>query len=122
MEPICMSEEYWTNSQLSIVRHYGRIKYNGHEFIIVNKLGWDIIRCSAYAVKHDLPYAIAPGEPCDLCRTDFVKYYAKVGRDRFLDVLMQHPLTPDKELKAIYEDMIAADKAKKNAGQAELKL
>lgn len=35
--------------------------------------------------------AIEPGEPCDLVRKDFVKYYKKLKRDKFLAVLKEHP-------------------------------
>lgn len=34
--PICMAEEYWANSQFSIVRYYGRITINRKMYVIVN--------------------------------------------------------------------------------------
>jgi len=98
-----MSEEYWANSQLSIVRHYGRVKLGGYEYIIVNKEGKDIFQCSAEAEKEGRAKAIEAGEPADLCRTDFVKYYKKLGRERFLEVLKENQYTSDDELKKIYK-------------------
>ena len=35
--PIIMTEEYWANSHLSIARYYGRIRFSGVEYVIVNK-------------------------------------------------------------------------------------
>ena len=43
--------------------------------------------------------AIEPGEPCDLVREDFVKYYKKLKRDKFLAVLKKHPTASEQELK-----------------------
>lgn len=47
--PICMTEEYWANSQLSIARYYGRIKAGGHEYVIVNKDGMDVFFARLFA-------------------------------------------------------------------------
>lgn len=49
--PICMAEEYWANSQFSIVRHYGRITIGRDEYIIVNKDGIDVFALSAMAAR-----------------------------------------------------------------------
>lgn len=105
-EPICMTEEYWANTQLSIARHYGGIKAFGHEYIIVNKEGKDIYQCSIEADREGREKAIPPGEPADLCRRDFVKYYRKLGRERFIAAIKKHKDASDKELKKIYEKMI----------------
>ncbi len=101
--PICMSEEFWANSQFSVVRYYGRMKLGGYEYIIVNKEGKDIFQCSFEAKKAGRDKAIEPGEPADLCRSDFVKYYKKLGRERFLEVLKENQYTSDVELKKIYK-------------------
>lgn len=82
-----MAEEYWANSQLSIVRHTGRITLNGHEYVIVNKEGKDIFECSIEADRAGREKAIEPGEPADLCRTDFVPLYRKMGREKFIRFL-----------------------------------
>ena len=86
-----MTEKYWANSQFSIVRYYGRISYSGHEYVIVDKRGHDIFECSAEAQKEGREKAIAPGEPADLCRTDFVPMYRKLGREKFLQFLKDNP-------------------------------
>lgn len=99
--PICMTEEYWANSQFSIARHYGRMKINGHEFIIVNKDGLDIFALSVMAAKSGKEKAIEPGEPCDLVREDFVKYYKKLKRDKFFAVLKEHPTASAEDLKRV---------------------
>lgn len=86
-----MTEEYWANSQFSIARYYGEIKFNGHEYVIVNKDGKDIFECSCEAEKEGREKAIEPGEPCDLCRRDFVPLYRRLGRNAFLELLRTNP-------------------------------
>lgn len=103
--PICMTEEYWANSYFSIARYYGQIKVGNHTYVIVNKEGKDIFECSAEADKASREKAIEPGEPADLLRKDFLKHYRRLGRDRFLEVLMQNPRTTDKELQKIYKEI-----------------
>ena len=86
-----MTEKYWVNSQFSIARYYGRVSVGGHEYVIVDKRGHDIFECSAEAEKEGREKAIAPGEPADLCRTDFVPIYRKLGREKFLQFLKDNP-------------------------------
>ena len=107
MAPICMSEEYWANSQLSIARYYGGCKFNDHDYEIVNKHGITLRQLSDPDSKHYVVdgMAIAPGEPADLVRTDFIHFYKKLGRDKFVETLKQHQQTPDKELKKIYKEL-----------------
>lgn len=104
--PICMTEEYWKNFQFSIARYYGQININGHEFIIVNKDGLDVFALSAMAEKSGKEKAIEPGEPCDLLRVDFIKYYKELKRDRFIAILKEHPHASTKELKTIMNEKI----------------
>lgn len=99
--PICMAEEYWANTHFSIARYYGRIKAFNHEYIIVNKEGKDIFKCSKEAGRKGRDKAIEPGEPCDLLRTDFVPHYKRLGRDKFLEILKENPGVKDSELKKI---------------------
>lgn len=101
-----MTKEFWQNSQLSIARHYGRVHFNNSEFIIVNKEGKDIFKCSAEAEKAGRTMAIEEDEPADLVRRDFVKYYRALGRDKFIEVLMQNSSASDKELIRIYKNEI----------------
>lgn len=103
-KPICMSEEYWANSPFSVARYYGRIKVGEHEYIIVNKDGKDIFECSIIADRLGKDKAIEAGEPCDLCRIDFVKFYKKLGRDKFLDILKENQYMPDNEIKKIMSE------------------
>lgn len=104
--PICMAEEYWANSQFSIARYYGRINVNGQEFFIVNKDGLDVFALSAIAERKGKEKAIEPGEPCDLVREDFIKYYRKIKRDRFIAILKEHPHASAEELKTIMKEKI----------------
>lgn len=90
MNAIVMTKEFWTNSQFSIARYYGRIRVDGHEWIIVNKDGKDIFQLSVEAAKDRRKKAIEPGEPADLCRTDFVPIYRKLGRDLFLKFIQEN--------------------------------
>lgn len=91
MNAIVMSEEFWANSHFSIARYTGRIKVDGHEYVIVDKRGHDIFECSLEAQKAGREKAIEPGEPADLCRVDFVKIYRKLGREKFFEFLKQNP-------------------------------
>lgn len=91
MSVIVMAEEAWANCPLSIARYYGRVTYNGHEYVIVDKRGHDIFECSAEAEKEGRKKAIEPGEPADLCRIDFVPIYRKLGREEFLRFLKENP-------------------------------
>ena len=103
--PICMSEEYWANSQLSIARYFGSIRISGHEYLIVDKRGRDLWECSTAADRAGSDKAIPPGEPADLVRRDFIPYYKKLGRERFLEVLKANPTAADEKLKKIYKEM-----------------
>lgn len=97
--PLVMVEEYWANTHLSVVRYTGMIGAFGHEYIIVDKNGIDIYALSERAHKEGRDKAIAPGEPCDLCRTDFVKTYRKLGRDWVIKLLREKKTL--KEIKEI---------------------
>ena len=96
--PICMTEEFWANSQLSIVRYYGRIQYNGHTFWILDKKGRDLWECTNIANKEGREKAIEPGEPADLVRQDFRMVYRELGRDKFLELLQLNRLHSDGEI------------------------
>lgn len=87
MNAIVITEEYWRNSPLSVVRFIGTIKIESSTFIIVNKDGRDIFELSAKAEKEGREKAIEPGEPVDLCRVEFVPIYRKLGRERFFQFI-----------------------------------
>ena len=106
--PIAMAEEYWANSQLSIARYYGGLKYNGHDYQIVNKQGITLMELSDPDSKHYVAgdrKAIEPGEPADLVRKGFIPFYKKLGRDLFIDILKEHQQASDVELKKIYKEL-----------------
>lgn len=90
-ETIIMTESFWANSFLSIARHSGGVKFGGHEFVIVDKRGHDIFECSREAQAAGRKKAIEPGEPADLCRTDFVPIYRRLGRDEFIKFIKDNP-------------------------------
>lgn len=91
MKAIVMAEEYWGNSMFSIARYYGEITVGGFDYVVVDKRGHDIFECSIEAEKAGREKAIEPGEPCDLCRVDFVPIYRKLGREQFLKFLQENP-------------------------------
>lgn len=110
--PICMTEEYWISSPFSAARFYGSIRISGHEYYIVDKRGRDLWECSTAADRAGSDKAIPPGEPADLVRKDFIPYYKKLGRDRFLEVLKANPTAADEKLKEIYKEMTKKPKKK----------
>ena len=105
-KPICMTEEFWANSQLSIARLYGRIEINGKTYWILDKFGRDLWECTAIADKEGRDKAIEPGEPADLVRDDFRKVYRGLGRDRFIEILKANIDSTDEEiLKKMKENL-----------------
>ena len=111
--PICMSEEFWMNSQLSLARFSGRVRVNGNVYLVVDKLGRDLMECTFAADRAGSDKAIPEGESADLVRKDFIPYYRKLGRDKFLEVLKANQHASDKELMAIYKEMTAKPKKDK---------
>ena len=85
--PLLMTEEFWANSQLSIVRYYGKITFNGRKYIIVDKHGRDIYECSAIAEREGREKTIEPGEPADLILSTLRFAYRKLGRDRIIELI-----------------------------------
>lgn len=65
MNAILMTKEVWLNSQFSIARFSGGIYINGRLYIVI-------------------------GSEEDLVDNRFAKYYHKLGRDRFIQVLEQN--------------------------------
>lgn len=61
-ETILIPYDYWINSQLSIARHYGGIKINGKQYIIM-------------------------GQTLDLVRNDWAGVYNRLGRGKLLELL-----------------------------------
>ena len=100
MAAILMEEDYWRNSQFSIVKYYGvvnvKIGNENIEHIIVNKGGKDIFECSKEAQKAGREKAIEPGEPVDLIDRRYIPVYRKMGREAFIKMIKRHhDLTPE---------------------------
>lgn len=87
--PLIMTEEYWMNSQFSIARFYGGINLDGREYIIVDKLGRDLLECSRIAEKLGKDKAIEAGEPADLILKELQSEYKILGRLKFIDLVTQ---------------------------------
>lgn len=87
--PLLMAEEYYANSPLSIVRHYGQIQAFGQHYIIVNKEGKDVFECSLEAEKTGREKAIEPGEPCDLIDIRLKPAYRRLGRERIIQLIKE---------------------------------
>ena len=97
--PLLMTEEFWSNSQLSIARYYGEIIFCGRKYIIVDKHGRDLFECSAIADKEGREKAIEPGEPADLILSTLRFAYRKLGRDRIIELIKQGKT--EEEIKAM---------------------
>lgn len=96
-QPILITEDYWANSQFSVVRYTGSMKWNGVAYVICNKEGKDIFQCSLEAEKEGREKAIEPGEPCDLIDERYLSVYRKLGREAFIELIKEHQdLTPEK--------------------------
>lgn len=107
MRPILMEEEYWANTQLSIVRHYGSIIFNDAQYTVVNKEGRTVFELSVEAEREGREKAIPPGEPCDLVMDQFIPVYRKVGREAFIRMLKENSgltLERAKELAGINDN------------------
>lgn len=120
MATILMTEEYWMGSQFSVARHYGGMQANfgegSHIFEIVNKNGTTLFELSTpghpdYAAGDGK--AIPPGEPADLVDVEFIPFYKKLGRDRFIEVLENNPTASRKALLTVYKDLTKKPKTKK---------
>lgn len=88
---IIITQEHWANSQLSIAKHYGGIKVNDHEYILVNKQGISLSELSNPRSKHYVSEgkAIPPGEPADLVRKDWLPIYKALGREETIELVKQ---------------------------------
>lgn len=62
--PILITSDYWMNSQLSVARFYGGIKFNGEEYVIVPPKN-------------------------DLILSKWVPVYKKLGRDKTIKLIKE---------------------------------
>jgi hypothetical protein len=90
MSAIMMAKEFWLNSQFSIARFYGGIHINGTRYIIM-------------------------GSEQDLVDDGFAKYYNKIGRGKFIQILEQNNRTSHETVMRAMEDALNALKILKRA-------
>lgn len=90
MSAIMMAKEFWLNSQFSIARFYGGIHINGTRYIIM-------------------------GGEQDLVDNGFAKYYNKLGREKFMQILEQNNRTSHVAVMQAMEDALNAMKTIKRA-------
>lgn len=87
---IMMTKEFWLNSQFSIARFYGGIHINGTRYIMM-------------------------GSEQDLVDNGFAKYYNKLGREKFMQILEQNNRTSHEAVMRAMEDALNALKILKRA-------
>ena len=90
MSAIMMAKEFWLESQFSIARFYGGIRINGTRYIIM-------------------------GSEQDLVDDKFAKYYNKLGREKFIQILEQNNRMSHKTVMLAMEDALNAMKTLKRA-------
>lgn len=92
MSAILITKDVWINSTLSIARFYGGIHINETRYIIM-------------------------GGEQDLVDNNFAKYYHKLGRDRFIQVLEQNKQEDKGFVMQAMKDALNAQKVAKNEKQ-----
>lgn len=90
MSAIMMAKEFWLESQFSIARFYGGIRINETRYIIM-------------------------GSEQDLVDDRFAKYYNKLGREKFMQILEQNNRTSHETVMRAMEDALNALKTLKRA-------
>lgn len=100
------------SSYFSVAKFSGGITVTGEggkerELFVVNKEG-----------KTLMQVGIPAGEPADLVDKEFIPFYKKLGREKFIETVKDNPLLSREELKNVLRE--AADKAKE-AKKAEKK-
>lgn len=95
MQSILIEQDVWLNSQLSIAHHYGGVRFDGHEYIIVGT---------------------------DLVRADFAPYLIRLKRPLFVGILRGNANATTDELKQIFKAKIAELKEKKKSNNRQLEL
>lgn len=105
---ILMEESYWRNSPLSIAKYSGGVYITDEgvkrEFLIVNKEGRTLFELSDPASEcyvGDENMAIPPGEPADLIDKEFISFYQRLGRDKFIAIIQTHYGLTRSELKKL---------------------
>lgn len=105
-KPILMTEENWKNSQLSPAGRYGGITWGDIQYVVVDETGMTLFELSALQEKDGRKWLIPPGKPADLVIEEFVPFYKKLGRGKFIEILKQNNSTPYNALKSIFKETI----------------
>nr|DAH03094.1 MAG TPA: hypothetical protein [Caudoviricetes sp.] len=115
MKTIVIAKEAWLCSQLSIAKYSGGIDISDEEngkrhFLVVDGKGQ--------------PYQgrLSPREPADLVDKEFLPFYRKLGRDKFISIVSMEPLASRKGLKQILSAAVQEKKAEKTAKEEEMKV
>ena len=114
MKTIVIAKEAWLCSQLSIAKYSGGIDISDEEkgkrhFPAVDGKG------QPYQGKR------IPSTPADLVDKEFLPFYRKLGRDKFISLVSREPLASRKGLKQILSAAVQEKKAEKTAKEEELK-
>lgn len=115
IKAILMTEEAWINSPFSVAKYSGGITISGEGgkqrmLLIVDKHGRDLTQTG-----------IPPGEPADLVDKEFIPYYKKLGRDKFIAFLKANTLLGRDSLKKAFKEEVDKVKAEQETKKAEKK-
>lgn len=115
MKTIVIAKEAWLCSQLSIAKYSGGIDISDEEngtrhFLVVDGKG------QPYQGK------LIPSVPADLVDKEFIPFYRKLGRDKFISIVSMEPLASRKGLKQILSAAVQEKKAEKTAKEEEMKV
>lgn len=115
MKTIVIAKEAWLCSQLSIAKYSGGIDISDEEngtrhFLVVDGKG------QPYQGK------LIPSAPADLVDKEFLPFYRKLGRDKFISLVSREPLASRKGLKQILSAAVQKKKAEKTAKEEEMKV
>lgn len=115
MKTIVIAKEAWLCSQLSIAKYSGGIDISDEEngtrhFLVVDGKG------QPYQGK------LIPSAPADLVDKEFLPFYRKLGRDKFISLVSREPLASRKGLKQILSAAVQEKKAEKTAKEEEMKV
>lgn len=115
MKTIVIAKEAWLCSQLSIAKYFGGIDISDEEngtrhFLVVDGKG------QPYQGK------LIPSAPADLVDKEFLPFYRKLGRDKFISLVSREPLASRKGLKQILSAAVQKKKAEKTAKEEEMKV
>lgn len=111
-KPILMTEENWKNSQLSPAGRYGGINWGDTPYVVVDETGTTLFELSTLQAKDGREWLIPPGKPADLVVEEFVPFYKKLGREKFVEILRQNRTTPYDKMKKIFKEATKSDKKK----------